>query len=335
MKLRVFAAVLACGAFAAASSAAPSKPAPQMPSDWSSPVKPFRIAKNIYYVGTRGLAAYLITSGRQAILLDTSMGSNAVLLEANIRSLGFSLRDVKAIIISHAHWDHVGALAQLKHDTGASLAVMEQDVAAIESGHPEGDNIYPATSFAPVQVDRHLHDGDEVAIGEAKLRAVLTPGHTKGCTTWLMRTHETGRTVNVIFPCSMSVAGNTLVGNSTYPAIVRDYQASFQRLRGIAADIVLTSHPEVAGVIERREAQLGGKRHAFIDPNLLADVVAKAQLSFDTELAKELALSNLGQSDQKSVAIGVMPTLEYIGLPFRHGTLDRLVPHRTGRSPGS
>jgi metallo-beta-lactamase class B len=238
------------------------------------------------------------------------MEANAELLEANIRSLGFSLHDVKIIIISHAHWDHVGALARLKHDTGASLAVMEQDVAAIEAGHPEGDNIYPATPFTPVRVDRRLRDGDEVALGEAALRAVLTPGHTKGCTTWLMRTRDAGRTLNVVFPCSISVAGNVLVGNSTYPAIAGDYQASFQRLRSLPADIVLTNHPEVAGVIERRTEQRNGKRDAFIDRDLLADVVAKAQASFDSERAREesareerareQAPSNLRQSDRKA-----------------------------------
>ncbi|WP_159236271.1 MBL fold metallo-hydrolase [Raoultella terrigena] len=221
---------------------------------------------NIFYIGTHGLTSWLIVSGQQAIVLDPGLEQNASLIEKNIRALGFTLQDVKLLINSHAHFDHAAGLA------------------ALEKGRHEGDNIYGNAAFPPVMVDRVLHDGDAVTLGNIRLTAVLTAGHSKGCTTWLMRSTLAGKPVNVVFPCSISVAGNTLINNRTYPGIAADYRRSFARLRGLSADIVLPNHPEVTQVMPREERVKEGDKRAFIDPGLLKRVVDAAEIKFNDAL---------------------------------------------------
>lgn len=256
-------------------------------NEWQQNVKPFRIVGNVYYVGSKGLASYLIVADNEAVLLDTAIRENAELIEENIRTLGLDLHSIKTILISHAHWDHVSALAKLKADTGARLVVMAEDQAAIEQGQHEGDNIYPAIPFAPTKVDRILADGDTVRIGEAELKATLTPGHSKGCTTWSINTMEGDRSLRVVFPCSISVAGNVLIGNISYPDIANDYRKTFKLLEQLDADVVLTNHTEVADLMGRKSRQEAGEQGAFIDPTLLSRIVVKAEAAFNSELNKQ------------------------------------------------
>lgn len=257
---------------------------PPQPADWTQPVAPFPVTDNIFYIGTHGLTSWLIVSGQQAIVLDPGLEQNASLIGKNIRALGFTLQDVKLLINSHAHFDHAAGLASLKKATGARLYAMEGDVSALEKGRHEGDNIYGNAAFPPVMVDRVLHDGDAVTLGKIRLTAVLTAGHSKGCTTWLMRSTLAGKPVNVVFPCSISVAGNTLINNRTYPGIAADYRRSFARLRGLSADIVLPNHPEVTQVMPREERVKEGDKRAFIDPGLLKRVVDAAEIKFNDAL---------------------------------------------------
>ena len=144
--------------------------------------------------------------------------------------MGYHLRDVKIILTTHAHWDHVGGLAALKRDTGARLLASAGDRGALESGRPPSDYLDGKTStFAPVKVDGRLTDGEPVHLGEVAMTPVLTPGHTPGCTSWTMQVRDNGRPFSVVFPCSMTVAGNKLIGYKGYPGIVRDFRASFVR----------------------------------------------------------------------------------------------------------
>ena len=257
------------------------------PTIWSQPTAPFRITDNIYYVGTRGLAAYLLVSDGQAILLDGTLAENGDRIEANIQALGFSLDDVEIILNSHAHYDHAAGIAQLKHDTGATFMAMEQDAPALESGTPEGDTNYGVVRFPAVKVDKALHDGDVVAVGNLRMTATLTPGHTKGCTTWSLTDTNAGAERQVIFPCSISVAGNALVGNKGYPDIVRDFRTSFERLGAMSADIVLPSHPEVTSLFERKARLDAGDKNAFVEPGLLNEIVQRSRLVFEKELESQ------------------------------------------------
>jgi len=256
-----------------------------VPPEWSAPVKPFRIAGNVYYVGTRGLAAYLIVSNQGAILLDGTTVENAPLIERNIEAVGVPLHDVKRLICDHAHHDHVGALAQIKQDTGAQFLASAADTWALEHGHVRGDTDYRPLPFAPITVDRVVLDGEAIQLGDVTLIAHLTPGHTPGCTSWSTTVQEQGRTLNVLFLCSITVAGNVLVGNRAYPKIASDYRATFRKLSAMKADIVLPSHPEIAAVLERQVRREAGETDAFIDPQALPTLVAHFSAAFETALA--------------------------------------------------
>lgn len=256
------------------------------PPDWTMPVKPFRIAGNIYYVGTKGLAAYLIVSSEGAILLDGTLARNAGLIERNIRSLGVPLRRVRLLIADHAHVDHVGALAQIRRDTGARFLASAGDRWALEHGVPRGDTDHGVRRFPAVAVDGVVTDGQTIRLGGTALTAHLTPGHTPGCTSWTMTVDDGGTPRRVLFLCSITVAGNTLVGNRAYPGIVEDYRATFAKLAAMHADILLTSHPEVADVLGREARREAGDANAFIDPAALPRHVARARRAFENALAK-------------------------------------------------
>ncbi|MBR1217614.1 subclass B3 metallo-beta-lactamase [Bradyrhizobium sp. U87765 SZCCT0131] len=259
------------------------------PQAWFAPVAPFRIIGGVYYVGTQGLGAYLITSGRQAILLDGTMPENAQRIEASIKALGYRMDEIKIILNNHAHLDHAGAIAQLKRDSGAAVYASAEDRSALEHGHHEGDSEYEHLTFPPVAVDRVITDGETISLGDIRLTATLTPGHTRGCTSFAMPVTDGGRTLQVVFPCSISVAGNVLVGNKSYPGIVADFDKSFARLGAMKADVVLTGHPEVVDVFGRAAKLKAGDKDAFVDPALLGRLVSKAKADFETTLKKEQA----------------------------------------------
>ncbi len=255
------------------------------PPEWSAPVKPFQIAGNIYYVGTKGLAAYLIVSDRGAILLDGTTAENAPLIERNIEAVGVPLHAVKRLISDHAHEDHVGALAQIKKDTGAKFFASAGDTWALEHGRVRGDTGYIPKAFAPIQVDRVVRDGESIKLGDVTLTAHLTPGHTPGCTSWSTTVETQGRPLDVLFLCSITVAGNVLVGNHAYPDIASDYRATFRKLETMKADIVLPSHPDIADVMEREARREAGETNAFVDPQVLPSLVAHFSAAFETTFA--------------------------------------------------
>jgi metallo-beta-lactamase class B len=260
--------------------------ADEFPAKWREPTKPFRIVGDIYYVGTKGLAAYLIRSGGEAVLLDGTMPENAALIEANIEALGLSLSDVSIILLSHAHLDHAGALAELKRRSGAAVYVSEGDRWALENGRHDGDSSHSHYTFPPVEVDHVLKDGEIVTIGSLKLTATLTPGHTRGCTTWSVPVVENSETLRVVFPCSLSVAGNVLVDNKTYPGIADDYEKSFATVGAMKVDVVLPAHPEFGEVLERAARRDAGDEKAFVDRTLLQRIVQKSRTAFEKELSK-------------------------------------------------
>jgi metallo-beta-lactamase class B len=258
-------------------------------ASWSQPVAPFRIVGDVYYVGTKGLSAYLIATPAGEILIDGTATGNAPLIERNIARLGFRLRDVKLLLNSHAHFDHAGALAQLQHDTGAPLLASPGDREALETGHPGGESLGGWTDFPPAKVQRGLRDGETLRVGGVALTAWITPGHTPGCTTWSLPVRDHGRRLQVVIPCSIAVADNVLVANRAYPNIVADYRRSFARLKAMKADVVLTNHPEVADVLGREARRRAGQADAFVDRGQFQRIVAQSETAFDAELAKQEA----------------------------------------------
>jgi len=251
------------------------------PPAWTRSIAPFHLVGPIWYVGTEGLAAYLIKTREGAILLDATMAENVPAVERSIRAVGVPLERVKLLLVSHAHFDHAAGDAAMVRATGAKVVAGAGDVAALESGTPPGETNYGVIRFLPVKVTRAVRDGDRVTLGGVTLTAVSTPGHTPGCTSWTTRVVERGRMLDVVFPCSVSVAGNRLIGNRRYPGIVADYRASIARLGRLKADVVLPFHPELADVqaraVERR----------LVAPDLLGALARRARVDFDAEYARQ------------------------------------------------
>lgn len=249
--------------------------------EWNQPAAPFRIVDNVYYVGTSGLAAYLVTGRRGHVLIDGGLPESAPLIAANVERLGFNLKDVRYLLINHAHFDHAGGLAQLKRRTGARLVANGAEKRDLESGstrgRPELDH------FPPVRIDRAIRDGEELRLGDIQLRAVLTPGHTRGCTSWLLTSPKS----SVLFACSLTVAGQNLIDDPTYPAAAADFRRTFQKLRAIKADTFLNFHPDFFDLDEKRARQLSGNEDAFIDSSELARQVRRAEQGFAEELSRQ------------------------------------------------
>lgn len=290
MKIRLALIVAAGALLSGAGAAREVKPTPYTlvaPPEWSQSVAPFHIAGPVWYVGTRGIAVYAILSKDGAILVGGPLASEAGLIERNLATIGVKKGGLKLLLNMHAHFDHAAALAQIKRDTGARLIASAGDRPALEAGRHQGDNSYGRANFPAVKVDRIVSDGEIVRLGAIAVTATLTPGHTIGCTTWSLPVREGGRTLRIVFPCSITVAGNRLIGNRGYPGIAAAYRKSFARLDAMRADIVLPSHPEIADVLGREARQVAGDANAFVDPGALQAIVARARKDFDSALAAE------------------------------------------------
>jgi metallo-beta-lactamase class B len=258
--------------------------------DWSEPFPPFRVVGNLYYVGSKGLASYLITTPRGHILVNSDLEASVPLLRASVEKLGFAFTDIKILLISHAHWDHDAGSAAIKRLTGAAYMVMDGDVSVVESGG-KTDFQYgndPEMLYPPARVDRVLHDADTVELGGAQLVAHLTPGHTRGCTTWTMRVTDAGRGYDVVIVGSPNVnPGYKLVGNSSYPEIAADYERTFRVLKSLPADIFLGAHGDYFG-LQRKYAQLkAGVATAFVDREGYRHYVAERESAFRAELTRQ------------------------------------------------
>jgi metallo-beta-lactamase class B len=264
---------------------------PQTNPDWTEPFPPFRIAGNLYYVGSKGLANYLITTPHGNILINSDLEANVPMIEASIEKLGFKFTDTKILLISHAHWDHDAGSAKIKQLTGARYMVMDADVPVVESGG-KGDFQYGNRAeflYPPNKVDRILHDGDMVSLGGTVLVAHLTPGHTKGCTTWTMKVADGGKTYNVVIVGSPNVnPGYKLVHNQEYPQIAEDYKRMWRVLKALPCDIFLGAHGGYFGMEEKYPLLKNGGANPFVDPEGYKKFVAEKEQEFRTELAKQL-----------------------------------------------
>lgn len=262
----------------------------QSPANWTQPAEPVRIADNLYYVGTAGIASYLLTSPQGHILIDGAMPTSAKLIEGSIEKLGFKPTDVKVLLNTHAHFDHTGGLADLKADTGAKFYASAGDRQALETGTYVGSEDVKAFNFKPVKVDHVLKDGEQVKVGTTVVTAHLTPGHSGGCTTWTFPVTVAGQTKQALLYCSTSVAANRLVSKTKgpqYPGIVKDYETTFAKLKAMKADVFLAPHAEQFGLKAKRDRLAAGDANAFVDPGELARTVAESEQAFREQLAKQ------------------------------------------------
>jgi metallo-beta-lactamase class B len=263
-----------------------------VPPDWVNPFPPHRVMGNIYYVGSEGLASYLITTPEGNILINSSLEQSVPLIQASIEKLGFKFSDTKILLISHAHWDHCAGSAKIKALTHAKYMVLDADVPVIESGGKkdfrygnEPNSLYPAT-----KVDRVLHDGDEVKLGNVVLVAHKTAGHTKGCTTWTMKVTDdkSGKTYDVVVVGSPNVnPGYKLVNNAEYPQIASDYEHEFAVLKALPCDIFLGAHGAYYDMAAKYPKLNAGAENPFIDPAGYKAYVADRESAFKDELEKQ------------------------------------------------
>ena len=258
---------------------------------WSRPVTPFRIAGNVYYVGVKQIAAYLITTPQGHILIDGGYEESAPRILASIQALGFKPRDVKILLITHAHSDHAGGLAALKAATGARLLALSAERQALEEGRHIGEYDYGESRFTPVRVDRLIRDGEVVRLGAAALTVHWTPGHTKGCTTFTLPLVDQGRRHTAVFFCSTTVGGNRLVGNRVYPGIVTAFRQTFLQLKGMRADIFLPNHPGFAKLEEKQARVRPGQPNPFVDPGEFQRHLDQAEAAFEAELVRQKGAS--------------------------------------------
>lgn len=260
---------------------------------WTKPFPPHRIADNLYYVGSEGLASYLITTGIGNILINSGLESSPALIQASVEELGFKFSDTKILLINHAHWDHDAGSARVQKMTGALYMVMDSDVPVVESGGRSdfqygtvASALYPAT-----KVDRILHDTDRVSLGGATLTAHKTAGHTKGCTTWTMKATDRGKPYDVVIVCSPNVNDEyKLIHNMAYPDIARDYEASFKLWKSLPCDIFLGAHGDYYGMIDKYAALRAHGPNPFVDPKGYKRYIAEREQAFRDELKKQSAV---------------------------------------------
>ena len=253
--------------------------------DWHRAIPGFKIAGNLYYVGTADLAVYLITTPQGNILINSDFKQDVPAIRKSIEGLGFKYADIKIILISHAHGDHDEGVGVIKADTRAQLMVMDADVTAVES---------TATGRPGAKVDRVLHDRDTVELGGAKLTARLTPGHTPGCTTWTMPVVDGGRTLNAVIVGSPNVnPGYVLVGDKrNYPQIAGDYVKTFALLKSLPVDLFLGAHGAYFNLKDKLPKMTAGGANPFIDPEGYKAYVAEREQAFEKELTKETAATH-------------------------------------------
>jgi metallo-beta-lactamase class B len=243
--------------------------------EWHREFPAFKIAGNLYYVGTADLAVYLIHTPQGNILINTDFKQDVPAIKKSIQQLGFQYTETKVLLISHAHGDHDEATALVSKETGAKLMVMDADVPAEESTAPGRPGAH---------VDRVLHDGDTVELGGSKLVAHLTPGHTKGCTTWTMQVNDGGRTLNAVIVGSPNVnPGYILVGNKNYPGIAGDYVKTFAVLKSLPCDLFLGAHGGYFGMQAKYDRMKTGAANPFIDPDGYKAYIAEREATFRKE----------------------------------------------------
>ena len=264
-------------------------------SDWMQSFPPYRIIDNVYYVGSKGLASFLIATPDGLILINSSLKSSVPLIQASVEKLGFRFRDIKILLISHAHFDHCAGSARIKELTGAKYMVMDADAAEVESGGKDnfqyGDSA--TSSYPPAKVDRVLHDGDKVTLGRTTLTALLTPGHTKGCTTWTMTVNAGGKAYSAVIVGSPNVnAGYKLVNNDKYPQIASDYERMFRVLNSLPCDVFLGAHGNYYGMEAKFARMQKPGPNPFIDAEGYRSYIAERELAFRAELKKQKAAAN-------------------------------------------
>lgn len=270
------------------------------PADWTTPLAPFQIADNLYYVGSRDLAAYLVVTPKGNILLNANLESSPAQIRASVEKLGFHWADTKILLNAQAHFDHAAGAAEIVRETHAKNYVMEGDVDVMESG---GRKDFLAASgslqtYPPAHVDHVLRDGEVVSLGGVAMTAHHTAGHTRGCTTWTMQVHLKGDPAgvkrNVVIVGGISFWGDFHFVDkpgrpASYPGIAQDFANTFRTLHGLPCDVFLGAHGVYFDMLDKLKRYPAEGEKVFVDPAGYAKFVDEGQAKFEAALAKEKA----------------------------------------------
>ena len=255
--------------------------------EWNKPVPPLRIAGNLYYVGAIEITSYLITTPQGHFLLDGGFVETAPQIERNIVRLGFKLSDVKYLLNSHAHYDHAGGLAELKKLTGAKFVASEGDAALLRKGGHGDFRFSDTLPFPPIEPDKIILDGESLQLGNQVMTAHLTPGHTRGTTTWTTKIRGGARTFDVVFVGSQSSLDYKFVGQESYPGIAADFVKSFAILKNLPCDIFLGSHGSFFRFADKHERFIHGDTNAFVDPDGYNRYLSESEKEFRHKLDQQ------------------------------------------------
>ena len=285
MNLRALLALILCTVTGVASAA--------IPADWTSPIAPFKISGNLYYVGSRDLAAYLVVTPAGNILINANLQSSPPLIRHSVEQLGFKWADTKILLSSQAHYDHAAGAAEVIRETGAKHMVMDGDVEQIRTG---GKTDFDQTldHFPPAPVDRTLHDHDTVSLGGTTITAHKTAGHTRGCTTWTMDTREGGRTLHVVIVGGWSWnPAVRLVSTpdkpASYPGIEADFERAFATYRALPCDIFLGAHGVYFDMLAKLDRMHREGSAVWIDPAGYHAALDAKEAAFHKEVEAERA----------------------------------------------
>lgn len=262
----------------------------QTPADWATPVKPFKIGENLYYVGSSDLTAYLFVTKAGLIVLDGGEAATGRQIVANIRTLGFDPAQVKILLNTHQHFDHAAGLAEVrKAAPGAKLYASAADGPIIAAGG-KGDPFLKgkAYEYEPVPVAKTLRDGEKVTLGGWTLTAHVTGGHTAGCTTWTFPVTVAGQVRQGLVHCSSSVLPGYKLGKTeTYPGITAAYEKSFATWKSLPCEVFLGSHARFFGMNAKKKALDAGKPDAFVDPEGCKAFYGQQEAAFRAELKRQ------------------------------------------------
>jgi len=245
--------------------------------DWNKPFPAHKVIGNVYSVGSEQLGSFLITTPAGHILINSDYEETIPVIRAGVEQLGFKFSDIKILLGSHAHPDHMSGDALFKELTGAKVMAMEQDVPALKNMR-QGGKEHP--------IDRVLHDGDTVELGGTVLTAHLTAGHTKGCTTWTLKAEEGGKSYDVVIVGSVSLNAAVLVNNAAYPEIARDFVRSFKTLRSLHADVFLGSHTGFYQMTQKYAKLSQGGPNPYIDPQGYLALIDSSEKAFNDRMAE-------------------------------------------------
>ncbi|HWZ15131.1 MAG TPA: subclass B3 metallo-beta-lactamase [Mucilaginibacter sp.] len=260
-------------------------PLPLLQPDWSRDYQPFRICGNLYYVGTYDLACYLITTPKGHILVNTGLPGSAPMIRSHVEALGFSFSDIKILLATHAHFDHVGAMAEVKKITGAKLMINEYDAPLLVDGG-NSDYVFggKGSTFQPVKADRLLHADDTVKLGGMQVITLHHPGHTKGACSFLFDVNDGRRSYRVLIANMPSILDGVKPGMPAYPDVAKDYAYTLNAMKNLRFDIWLASHASQFGMHQKHKPGDGYHPEVFIDRQGYNDALGSLQKAYFEKL---------------------------------------------------